>query len=89
MLAAFLVFLALLAGLAVLDARFFLLCLFFLVLLALLAVTDIRYTIVSLCLLCFLCNRRGPLLAWASEGGLKIMDVDKGKAGERISYVDK
>ena len=35
------------------------------------------------------CDRRGPLLAWASEGGLKIMDVDKGKAGERISYVDK
>lgn len=32
---------------------------------------------------------RGPLVAWASDGGLKIMDVDKGKAGERISYVDK
>ena len=36
-----------------------------------------------------MCHGRGPLLAWASEGGLKIMDVDKGKAGERISYVDK
>lgn len=32
---------------------------------------------------------RGPLVAWASDGGLKIMDVDKGKGGERISYVDK
>ncbi|CAM9149944.1 unnamed protein product [Pylaiella littoralis] len=32
---------------------------------------------------------RGLLVAWASDGGLKIMDVDKGKAGERISYVDK
>eukprot|EP00752_Nemacystus_decipiens_P006159 g5557.t1 len=32
---------------------------------------------------------RGPLVAWASDGGLKIMDVDKGKGGERISYIDK
>lgn len=34
-------------------------------------------------------RNRGPLVAWASDGGLKIMDVDKGKGGERISYVDK
>lgn len=37
----------------------------------------------------FFTPKRGPLVAWASDGGLKIMDVDKGKAGERISYVDK
>lgn len=33
--------------------------------------------------------RRGPLLAWASDAGIKVMDVDKGKGGERISFVDK
>ncbi|CAM9223114.1 unnamed protein product [Discosporangium mesarthrocarpum] len=32
---------------------------------------------------------RGPLVAWASERGVKIMDVEKGKGGERISYVDR
>ncbi|CAM9399239.1 unnamed protein product, partial [Choristocarpus tenellus] len=32
---------------------------------------------------------RGPLVAWASERGIKIMDVEKGKGGQRLSYIDK